>query len=157
MKIQAMADVASAAGWPVESIDYQGIADPGERVRMLVEWCQKQPAAPVLVGSSMGGFVSVAASAEADAAGLFLLAPALYVPGYREILPAVPPACPVTIVHGWADAEVPWEDSVQYAAAHRARLVLVDGDHRLAANVAEICGLFRLFLDEVGAASPGEV
>jgi predicted alpha/beta-hydrolase family hydrolase len=155
-KIRSLADVAAGQGWPVESIDYQGIADPMARVRVLVEWCQKQPVAPVLAGSSMGAFVSVAASAQAEVAGLFLLAPALYVPGYRENLPAVAPGCPITIVHGWADTVVPWEDSVQYAAAHHARLLLVDGDHRLAANIGEIGRLFSLFLDELGSPGPEE-
>lgn len=153
-KIQAMAEEAGAAGWPVESLDYQGIADPRQRVRMLVEWCVRQAAPPVLVGSSMGGYVALAAAAETEVRGLLLLAPALYVPGFREILPHTAPGCPVCLVHGWRDDVIPWEDSVQFAAAHQSRLLLVDGDHRLAANLAEIRMVLGRLLAELAPAVP---
>lgn len=154
-KIRALAEVARGRGFGVESLDYQGMADPLARVELLVAWCARQAAPPVLVGSSMGGFVALSAATRVQAAGLFLLAPALYVDGYRQILPAVVPACPVTLVHGFGDDLVPWEDSVRYAAAHRLRLVLLDGDHRLTGNLPEIGALFGVFLDEMGPAGPG--
>lgn len=150
-KILAMAAVARAVGWAVESLDYRGVDDPLVRAASLEEWCRRQPGRPVLVGSSMGGYVALAAGIAAGAAGLFLIAPALYVHGYMEILPKETPPCPVTIVHGWGDTVVPWQHSLQYGADHRSRLVLVDGDHRLAAQVDEIARLFRLFLEELPA------
>jgi alpha/beta superfamily hydrolase len=143
-----MAEVARQRGWSVESLDYQGMADADARVRLLVDWCSSQPAAPVLVGSSMGGFVALRAAAETAAAGLFLLAPALYVAGYREMLPAVVPRCPITIVHGWHDDVIPWQDSVKFAAGQASRLLLVSADHRLTAALDEISNLFGRFLDE---------
>jgi pimeloyl-ACP methyl ester carboxylesterase len=149
-----MAEEARAAGWPVESLDYQGIADPRQRVRILVEWCGRQAAPPVLVGSSMGGYVALAAAAETEVRGLLLLAPALYVPGFKEILPSTAPGCPVTLIHGWRDDVIPWEDSVQFAAVHQSRLLLVDGDHRLSANLAEIRMVLARLLAELEPASP---
>jgi fermentation-respiration switch protein FrsA (DUF1100 family) len=76
------------------------------------------------------------------------MAPAFYVPGYEPWVPA-PPACPVTIVHGWNDDVVPWEGSVRFAAAARARLVLIDGDHRLTTRLGELAAHFGRFLQEI--------
>jgi fermentation-respiration switch protein FrsA (DUF1100 family) len=75
------------------------------------------------------------------------MAPAFYLPGYENV--PSPPPCPVTIVHGWRDDVVPWEGSVRYAAQCRARLALIDGDHRLTASLAEVSAFFRIFLQEL--------
>jgi hypothetical protein len=55
----------------------------------------------------------------------------------------------VSIVHGWRDSVVPWEGSVRYAAQCRARLTLIDADHRLTANLAEVKEFFRMFLQKL--------
>ena len=36
-KIEALAEVARTSGWGVESLDYQGMADPDQRVAALVK------------------------------------------------------------------------------------------------------------------------
>jgi surfactin synthase thioesterase subunit len=145
-KIRALAEVARAAGWSVESLDYQGMDDPHARAARLAAYCRDYGRPLALAGSSMGGFVAAAVAAELPVRGLFLMAPAFYVPGYEQYVPP-PPACPVTIVHGWRDDVVPWSGSVRYAESARARLTLLDGDHRLTDNLAELRELFRLFLD----------
>jgi len=149
-KIRALAELAESCGWSVASVDYQGMHDPLDRVERLLAQCRDYAPTDtvVLVGSSMGGYVSAAAAGTLSVAGLFLMAPALYVPGYEEILPAAPP-CPVTIIHGWRDEVVPPQSSIRYAGDCRARLVLVDGDHRLTANLAEISRFFTQFLSEI--------
>lgn len=147
-KIRALADVAREAGWSVESLDYQGMADPQARVAKLLEYCHGRSGAIALAGSSMGGYVAAAVAAQLPVRGLFLLAPAFYVPGYEQYVPA-PPSCPATIVHGWRDDVVPWESSVRFAARSRIRLLLLNGDHRLTANLPEIAAIFRQFLDEI--------
>jgi pimeloyl-ACP methyl ester carboxylesterase len=61
--------------------------------------------------------------------------------------------CPIRLLHGQADTDVPWEISIRYAAAFQSDDVQVtlvkDGDHRLSRDsdialllttVAEICG-----------------
>ncbi len=154
-KIRALADAAGAMGWSVESLDYQGMEDPRARVAKLVAYCRDYRGSMALAGSSMGGFVAAAAAAEVPARGLFLMAPAFFVPGYEQYVPP-PPACPVTIVHGWRDEVVPWEGSVRYAACARARLALIDGDHRLTDNLGEVTGLFRMFLQELDDARGGD-
>ncbi len=144
-KIRALADVAREIGWTVESLDYQGMDDPHERVARLREYCAGFGEPMALAGSSMGGFVAAAVAAELPTRGLFLMAPAFYVPGYEQYVP--PPAqCPTTIVHGWRDDVVPWQGSVRYAERSRARLTLIDGDHRLTDNLPELCALFAGFL-----------
>ena len=145
-KIRAMADVARYADWAVESLDYQGMADARDRADKLVEFCQAQKGPIVLVGSSMGGYVATAAASRVGAKGLFLLAPAFYMPGYEEYMPDPLPDCPTMIVHGWNDDVVPHEGSIQYGQKTRASLMLVDGDHRLTANLDQICQLLSEFL-----------
>lgn len=149
-KIRAMAECVRGLGCTAESIDYQGIADPTARVRkLLAEACGIDDAL-VLVGSSMGGHVATAAASELGAAGLFVLAPAYYMPGYEELTPA-PPALPIEIVHGWHDDVVPVENSIRFAAPCAATLHVVDGDHRLTANIDEINYYLSGFIGRIAA------
>jgi len=154
-KIRALAGIARAAGHAVESLDYQGIADPVARARKLGAWCRSQPVPAILVGSSMGGYVALAAASEVGASGLFLMAPALYVPGYEDVPLPPPPACRITIVHGWQDDVLPWSGSTRYGERSGARVVLVPDGHRLVADLDGLCRVFRLFLDELGTKMSG--
>jgi len=132
-----MSEAVNALGCRVESVDYQGIADPAERVEKLVAACRGVTEPLVLVGSSMGGHVATAAAEAVNAAGLFVLAPAYYMPDFEALTPR-PPDIPIVIVHGWRDDVVPVENSIRYARECRATLHLLDGDHRLTDNIAEI-------------------
>lgn len=136
-KIRAMAETVREMGCDADSIDYQGIADPTERVRKLQRECADISDTLVLVGSSMGGHVATAAAESLGAAGLFVLAPAYYMEGYEELTPDAP-RIPICIVHGWHDDIVPVENSIRFARACSATLHLVDGDHRLTQNIREI-------------------
>ena len=136
-KIRAMAERARSLGCDADSIDYQGIADPTERVEKCVRECADISDSLVLVGSSMGGHVATAAAEQLGAAGLFVLAPAYFMEGYEDLTPD-PPSMPICIVHGWHDDVVPVENSIRYASSCSATLHIVDGDHRLTANVDEI-------------------
>jgi len=148
-KIAAMADLARDRGLDVESIDYRGMDDPAARVEKLVAHCAPLGRPLVLVGSSMGGHVAAAASARLpDVRGLFLIAPAFFIPGYEALTP-VPRAGRITLVHGWRDDVVPAANSIRFAAQHRAGLHLIDGDHRLTEHVFEINRCFDWFLDDV--------
>ena len=140
-----MAELVRELGCSAESIDYQGIADPTERVEKCVRECAGIDDQIVLIGSSMGGHVATAAAAQVGAIGLFVLAPAYFMAGCEDLTPA-PPAKPITIVHGWHDEIVPVENSIRYARNCSATLHLVDGDHRLTANIGEINEYLRQFL-----------
>ena len=147
-KIRAMAGRAKAMGCEADSIDYQGIADPTERVQKLVAVCKEIDDTLILVGSSMGGHVATAAAGEVNAAGLFVLAPAYYMPGYEELTPAAP-QMPICIVHGWRDDVVPVANSIRFAESCRAELHVLDGDHRLTANIDEINYYLQRFIESV--------
>ncbi|HNP64679.1 MAG TPA: YqiA/YcfP family alpha/beta fold hydrolase [Woeseiaceae bacterium] len=136
-KIRAMAERVREMGCEADSIDYQGIADPTERVDKLRRECADISEKLILVGSSMGGHVATAAADALGAAGLFVLAPAYYMEGFEELTPP-PQAMPICIVHGWHDDIVPVENSIRFARACSATLHLVDGDHRLTQNIGEI-------------------
>ncbi len=157
-KISALAALVRARGYAADSIDYQGIADPAERVERLVAHCAELVAssasAPVdslvLVGSSMGGHVSAAAASRVpSASALLLLAPAFYMPAYEALTPA-PLPLPTVIVHGWHDDIVPIENSIRYARACSAKLVVVDDDHRLTASIDTIGDELLLLLSSLG-------
>ncbi len=149
-KIQAMAELVRQLGCRAESVDYQGIADPSERVEKLVAECAGVGDTLILVGSSMGGHVATAAAERVNAVGLFVLAPAYYMEGYEELTPPAP-GIPTCIVHGWGDDVVPVENSIRFARESRAELHLIDGDHRLTDNIVEICAYLKRFIGRLDA------
>jgi predicted esterase len=144
-KIRAMAELVQSMGCAAESIDYQGIADPTMRVEKCVRECAQIDDKLILAGSSMGGHVATAAAEDVGAAGLFVLAPAYYMEGFADLTPQ-PPQIPICIVHGWHDDIVPVENSIRFARACSATLHIVDGDHRLTANIEEINEYLRRFV-----------
>ncbi|HUX74040.1 MAG TPA: alpha/beta fold hydrolase [Steroidobacteraceae bacterium] len=147
-KITAMAAVAREQGGAVASIDYRGIDDPQQRVEKLIAAGRAFTAPLVLVGSSMGGHVSAAAARALQARGLFLLAPAFYLPALDASTPRAP-QCPAAIVHGWRDEVVPVENSIRWAREERAALHILDADHRLQDRISEIGQLLRAFLQSL--------
>jgi predicted esterase len=151
-KIKTLAGIAEEAGWQVDSLDYQGMDDPHERVELLRQWCGSIKTPYVLAGSSMGGYVAAAVASETQLPGqplgLFLMAPAFYVPGYEEHTPEVP-GCPVVIVHGWHDEVIPWQNSARFGADADARVVFMNSDHRLIDVLPQIGQELKLFLDSL--------
>lgn len=143
-KIVALAARARELGYSVESVDYRGIDSVEVRLDKLLTACAALPAQPVLVGSSLGAFLAAAASRRVGAARLFLMAPAVDLPG----LPVLPEmaACPTTVVHGWRDEVVPVEKGIALASAQQGTLHLVDDDHRLHASLPRIVAWFDEFL-----------
>jgi alpha/beta superfamily hydrolase len=149
-KIVALAAVARDLGFPVASIDYQGIDDPSERVARLISEAAVLGARPILVGSSMGGHVATAAASALDAGALFLMAPAFDMPGYEHLTPA-PNHSPVQVVHGWHDEVVPVENSIRWARRFCATLHLLDTDHRMTDRLHDLCDLFKSMLTQLAA------
>lgn len=145
-KIRSMAELAKSLGCGVESIDYQGIADPTERVNKHIDECSDLNDKLILIGSSMGGHVATAAAAEVDAVGLFVLAPAYYMPGFEALTPE-PPQIPISIVHGWNDDIVPVENSIRFASTCQAELHILDSGHRLTEKIDEINYYLKRFIE----------
>lgn len=145
IKIQRMAEIAKTLGFAVDSIDYTDTRIPIERVARLLSVICSETDKVVLVGSSMGGYVSLAAAESRMPTAMFLLAPAINLPGYPTQIHTCP-ACETVIVHGWNDDVVPVANSIQYAQRCRATLHLLDGDHRLIDVLDEVEVLFESFL-----------
>lgn len=127
-KITRLAEVARARGFEIMSPDYSRSHDPHERVAMLHKLA---PSAErlVLVGSSMGGYVSAMTCAALQPQALFLMAPALYFPGWDEEPQSCPPL--TTVIHGWKDDIVPVERSLRFAQSRQAVLHVLDSGHTL--------------------------
>ncbi|NIQ97876.1 MAG: alpha/beta hydrolase [Desulfuromonadales bacterium] len=148
-KIRELTAIARQCGWQAESIDFTCIPNPDRRAAHLQE--QERAAETeelILVGSSMGGYVAALASAELRPAAIFLMAPAVSMPGYRIPRPQIH-AKRCVIVHGWLDAVVPVENVLQYAAQHRAELHVFNAGHNLHDAITEVKFLFRKLLDDM--------
>ena len=155
-KIRALAGVAERLGASTLSVNYREHPSgtlhdqdaPGEAERRVAQLLAT-PLPPhqslVLVGSSMGGYVSTVASQHLAVHKLFLLAPAFYLPGYAEQQPT-PRAGSTLVIHGWQDDVVPVAHSMRFAQQHRCALHLLDGDHRLNDVLDAVTSQFQLFL-----------
>jgi alpha/beta superfamily hydrolase len=148
IKITHLAGVARAQGYEVMSPDYSQTPDPRLRVAQLLAL---KPAARtlVLVGSSMGGYVSAMACAALQPTALFLMAPALYFPGWDEEPAGIPRLC--SVVHGWSDDVVPVDRALRFARTHRAELHLLDSGHTLNDQLDALTLLFTDLLRRAAA------
>lgn len=128
VKISRLAEVARGRGFDIVSPDYRHSVDPHRRLAQLLAEAPRA-AVLVLVGSSMGGYVSAHACRALRPRALYLMAPALYFPGWEEEPEAIPPLC--AVAHGWGDTVVPLAASLRFAERHRAELLVLDSDHGL--------------------------
>ena len=147
-KITALSNIAKTLGFGVDSIDYRDIVNPDERVKKLKNYLMTESEPYILVGSSMGGYVSLVASQTHQTIGVFLLAPALFIPDY-DVQTYNTENTPVEIVHGWSDDIIPVENSIQYAKKADISLHLIQGDHRLNTSLEQVITLFEAFLKKV--------
>ena len=147
-KIKALAEICKAAGHDVKSIDYTHTQDPDERAAILGKYLPTVDDNVLLVGSSMGGYVSIRNANPPKVKGLFLLAPALYIPGYERQEYFYPHN--IDIVHGWSDEVIPYQNSMKYAAGYNVNLHLIEGDHRLDRSLHTVSRLFESFLAQWG-------
>ena len=148
-KIKALSGVAKDLGFEVSSLDYRGITDPDKRVEKLVDYCGAITSPLILTGSSMGGYVAAVGSGTISADGLFLMAPALFLPGYR-VQAYHPRTSHVAIVHGWSDELIPPGNSFRFAEQTGGTLHLLKADHALSSVIPEIGEYFAMFLKQAG-------
>ncbi len=146
-KIRALYEIAESEGYEVAAVDYRGIDNPDDRVQMLHDFCRDFTGHLVLVGSSLGGYVSLAAAPTLHAKGVFLMAPAIYMPGVPALKRGVP-TCPIALVHGWRDEVIPYEQSMRFATENKLALHLLESDHRLHSAIPFLRYLFQYFLIE---------
>ena len=136
-KIQAMRAVAQELGFKTVSIDYTACQDEVERKSLLRSYLSNQSGKIILVGSSMGGYVSAALANEFELSALFILCPALSLEGYERV-DYTPRTDKIVLVHGWNDDVVPVESSIQFAREHKAMLHLLPDNHRLSGSISHL-------------------
>jgi len=157
-KVGALAALAEARGWVTQRPDYRDddarghLGSVAPRIARLRATIEALDAPPVLVGSSMGAFVSALVSLDVPVAGLLLLATPAAIPGYGRPLEARR-GVPCMLVHGWRDEVCPVAATHEFAARWRLPLLLVDDNHRLGASMAVVAAQFQLLLDQVSNAA----
>ncbi|MFV0544157.1 MAG: alpha/beta fold hydrolase [Marinicella pacifica] len=155
-KIRALSAIAVDLGCTYESVDYRDLPDePDKRVQRLVKRISACDDDIILVGSSMGGYVSVSAvcdvadnnkSLKQRLQGLFLMVPAVYLPGYgRQDFSVELPK--MSIVHAWGDDVVPYENSLKLAQQHHAEYHVFAGGHRLSEPLERVKKVFADFVE----------
>lgn len=149
-KINTLREIAHSAGAQTISVDYTSTIDPALRVQLLLDTVLPAHHGLILVGSSMGGYVSTLASRTLKPAGLLLMAPAFGLEDYPEPYPA-PLASHIVAVHGWQDDVVPVENASHWAKLYQAKLVLVDDDHSLHKEVTTVGELLIKMITQVKA------
>ena len=145
-KTAAFAEVAERCGYGFESPDYREQADPDKRALQLLAMDLSAYDDVVLIGSSMGAYIATVASETIKPKGLFLLAPAFYLPGYRQT-EFKPTAEDIRVFHGWQDDIVPPEHAWRFCCKHRIRLNLYDTDHRMLSVMPQLSAEFGRFLN----------
>jgi alpha/beta superfamily hydrolase len=144
-KTLVFAAVARRMGYAFESPDYRQQLNPEERVHQLLAMDWSNYDEIVLMGSSMGAYVATVAAESLPVRGLFLLAPAFYLPGYQRT-EFNPPAKQTQVIHGWQDTIVPPEHAWKFCQKHRIHLQMLDADHRLTSKLPELAQVFERFL-----------
>ena len=151
-KISRLAEIARDRGYEIDSIDYTDTMDPDQRVERLRNRLDSETGDTLLVGSSMGGYVSLVASETIAVRAVFLMAPALYLPDYRH-QQYRSRADRIDIVHGWSDEIIPVEHSIRFAREADCSLHLISGDHALNGVIDVVAELFTAFLERNPAAA----
>ncbi len=156
LKIQALKGVAEALDdcEPVV-MDYRGLNEPQQRLHHLLTTIAERNdtlANCVLAGSSLGGWLSAAVSAQQPVLGCFLLAPALGLPDYPQTSLTLQ-AKHTHIIHGWQDTVVPPSPVIEHAQQQRLSLRMLDDDHRLHSSLDTILVDFERFLRQCGSST----
>ena len=158
-KVTALAEAAERLGWTHKRPDYTDLdarrevselGDVPARLQRLLGLARvaAERGPLVLAGSSLGAWISGHVSLQVPTRALFLMAPPVAMDGAPPLQAA---AVPTSIVHGWGDELIPAQAVVDWAAARRARLLLVDDGHRLERHVAGSADALAALL---GALSP---
>lgn len=147
-KINYLSSIAKDMNFIIESLDFRSTKDPDLRVNILLNSYDKSEKNIVLYGSSMGAYVSLAASKTIKPKGLFLCAPALNISGYK-VKEFINFKVPITIIHGYNDTLVPYKNSVKFAEKNLCDLHIINDDHSLSNSETIISFLFREFLRKV--------
>lgn len=156
-KALACAAAAQALGWTAERPDYQRfdadraksrLGDVAARIAHLKASAERSSKPLVLCGSSLGAFISARVSLEVPVAGLFLMAPPVWLEEYDVALHAA--QVPTWVVHGWNDEIITALSVAGWAQARHLRTTFVPDTHRLHGHVEFVAQEFGRFLQSLG-------
>jgi len=143
-KVTVLAAVAESLGYSAERPDYRGMDDPLARRDLLLARCRAAYDPVILVGSSLGSYISGLASLQTPVVALFLMVPPLNLgEGYPPFDCA---RVPLVVVHAWHDELIPERGVIAWCETRSTPLHLVDDTHRLSNHVATIAAWFEEFL-----------
>ena len=151
-KVSTLAALAESLGWRTQRPDYRSDDARGHagsvapRIARLRATIEALDAPPLLVGSSMGAFVSGLVSLDVPVAGLLLLATPGAIPGHARAFD-LRAGVPTLLIHGWRDQVCPYAGVHAFAAQRRLPLLMLDDDHRLGASMDGIAAEFLRMLD----------
>lgn len=157
-KVSALAALAETLGWRTQRPDYRADDARGHagsvapRIARLRATVEALDTPPLLVGSSMGAFVSALVSLDVPVAGLLLLATPSAIPGQVRAFD-LRRGVPTLLIHGWRDEICPLAGVHAFAAQRRLPLLVLDDDHRLGASMDAIAAQFRQLLDQLAPAA----
>ena len=152
-KVSVLAALAESLGWRTQRPDYRtddarghagSVAPRIARLRATIEALDTPP---LLVGSSMGAFVSGLVTLDVPVAGLLLLATPSEIPGYARTFDLAR-GVPTLLIHGWRDEVCPLPGVYAFSARHRLPMLVLDDDHRLGASMDAIVAQFRQMLEQ---------
>jgi predicted alpha/beta-hydrolase family hydrolase len=155
-KVSALAAQAESLGWATQRPDFgaddaRGSADcVAPRIARLRATIEALDKPPLLVGSSMGAFVSGLVSLDVPVAGLLLLATPSKIPGYARAFD-LRSGVPTLLIHGWRDEICPLAGIYDFARQRKLPLLVIDDDHRLGSSMATIAAQFQSMLDQLAA------
>lgn len=156
VKALACAAAARALGWTAERPDYQPfdarceksrLGDVEARIAHLRSIAQRCERPPVLCGSSLGAFISARVSLDVPVAGLFLMAPPVWLEDYDMALQVA--RVPTWVVHGWNDEIITATSVAAWAQVRNLHATFLPDTHRLEGH-ADFCGSeFGRFLQSI--------
>lgn len=171
-KILALRPVALKLGINFLAVDYENGTSLDQLENKLISLCQDRNLVPgdlILYGSSMGGYVATKVSkiledmfaneesvsfrerklARRKLLGIFLTAPAFYIkPEFYGTQKIEPANTRISIVHGYNDDLIPYQNSIKFSNQFNSELHLIKGGHRLNSQIEKIEKLFSIFLNE---------
>ena len=121
-----LSDIVSEIGHRPLAINYADLGDPTERARRLGFHLAKEKGEFLLSGIGMGAYVSLVAAEKWPPCGIFLIMPAIYMPGYPKHGFDIG-RTHLEVVHGWQDDAVPTRNSFKFSHEWSCPLHLIPG------------------------------
>ncbi len=148
-KSQIIKAVTESLNHTYLSVDYSECTDVNDRIKMLKTILRKIERDVVLVGSSMGGYVSSVISNEIETEGLFLIAPALYINEREYSVKSFQSLSKnIWVRHGWEDDIIPVENSLKFSKQHKCKIVIEKDNHRMSETKLNLARDIKQFLKQ---------